>query len=688
MGCFKLKYNDSFKALLIVLVFFSTITKSQSIKLYEYNDSLLYSKNKSIIYSEIAKLISDYTIEEIDSLCCELSSSSKPHYYLQIAKYLFIHKQYNKCRQFLDKTLLIADTTIGSHHYIMPDCYFYFGKVSSVNNEVIELVNNFEVAASYYKKQQAYDNLAITCLEIANYFSRSNNLKYADQYYEEVLSVKKHITNKRVLNLVKFNLANHLNKKKEYNKSIALYRELEADSTKLSEAKLGLLKNNIGVILLKQKRYELSYEYLTNAYNIRLRLGDKNQLTSTLNNLFYLSLELGYLEQSRVFKEELEELLEDCSDSENNLSFIYNCITFYLKTDDKLAASNYFKQYINLKDSITNSTFSEKLIEMQKGFELKEKDQEIALLQKEDALNKAHLKTKNILIGVTASFLLILLVVGYLINRQRKELAQSRRRLMRQKEDITGMNEQLRVSNLAKDRILAVIGHDLRGPVGGLKELIELYMELPEYEPHDIENLLKSAREASTSTYHLLENLLSWANSQRGDIVYSPVATPIAPLVKQSVNLLDKSINTRNVIFKYDIPEALVMQVDLNMLRTIIRNLVSNALKYSPENGTITVGIDTAGNSTTFYVSDQGKGMTAEETQSIFKKKETYFIGSELTAKGTGLGLILCKEFVERHGGSIWIDSELGVGTKVCFTIPQKKTKSNEVEALQSIGAQ
>jgi signal transduction histidine kinase len=181
---------------------------------------------------------------------------------------------------------------------------------------------------------------------------------------------------------------------------------------------------------------------------------------------------------------------------------------------------------------------------------------------------------------------------------------------------------------------------------------------------------------------------LSWANSQRGEIVYNPVATPLLPLVKQTVQLLDSSINPRQVSFEYDIPGALVVNVDLNMLRTIIRNLVSNALKYSPEKGVIKIQVFNENSQLKFCVCDQGMGMTADETKDIFKKKETYFIGSEMTAKGTGLGLILCKEFVERHGGTIWIKSEKDVGTQVWFSIPHKRTNVASEVHLQSTTAQ
>lgn len=513
------------------------------------------------------------------------------------------------------------------------------------------------------------------------------NYDLAKENFDNAINIAQKIQNKELQYRFKINLVSvNLFQKNTPSAINILNGLLGSDYCSLKDS--ATFYFNLGTSYLIEKNYPFAKEYYDKCYALRTRLRDHKGIARVHNNLskIYLSegnYDLAYQHLNRCYR-----LAENINDAQLLYGSSYNLLDYFILTSKKDSAKKYLKIYTNLRDSIKNINIQTELVKLDRKYKTLEKDTQITQLQQEDALNHARLKTKNILIAVIAGFLLILLVVGYLIERQRKELAQSRRRLMRQKEDITGMNEQLRVSNLAKDRILSVIGHDLRGPVGGLKELIELYMELPEHDPQDIQNLLKAAREASTSTYHLLENLLSWANSQRGDIVFNPVATPLLPLVRQTVQLLDSSINPRQVTFEYDIPEALVVHVDMNMLRTIIRNLVSNALKYSPEQGVIRIIALEENSSLKFCVCDQGMGMSAEETQDIFKKKETYFIGSEMTAKGTGLGLILCKEFVERHGGSIWIDSEEGNGTQVWFSIPQKSVKGAVLTQLQSTSVQ
>ena len=556
----------------------------------------------------------------------------------------------------------------------------YIQKHAAASKSFLNSINYYEQLNDIFELSRIYYKLGVLNLDIKNYF-------LAKDYLERSVEHARATSNKKLIKTTTSTLASYYHTQKEYDKALNLYFNV-LDKMSISKVDSARLLMNIGSIYVATLENKNAEEYFTKSLKLREELGDYKAVVNAYNNLGQLYLSNRSFDRSHYYLRKSYAYAVDNKMDNVIIPSSYNLVELYMNMNKVDSALKYFHIYVDLREKVAKEDVKKQLIELDKKYKTLEKDNQIAQLEKEDALNHSRLKTQNIILAIVASFLLILLVVGYLIERQRKELVQSRRRLLRQKEDISGMNEQLRVSNLAKDRILSVIGHDLRGPVGGLKELIELYMELPEHDPQDIQNLLKAAREASTSTYHLLENLLSWANSQRGEIVYNPVATPLLPLVKQTVQLLDSSINPRQVSFEYDIPGALVVNVDLNMLRTIIRNLVSNALKYSPEKGVIKIQVFNENSQLKFCVCDQGMGMTADETKDIFKKKETYFIGSEMTAKGTGLGLILCKEFVERHGGTIWIKSKKDVGTQVWFSIPHKRTNVASEVHLQSTTAQ
>ncbi|MBI9062063.1 MAG: hypothetical protein JEZ14_08730 [Marinilabiliaceae bacterium] len=475
----------------------------------------------------------------------------------------------------------------------------------------------------------------------------------------------------------------------EFNKALEQYHIIEKLHLKtISLPKQSRFYNNIAINYMNSKDWDKSYYYYSKSLEIKETLKDSIGIINTTQNLFHLSLLNSDIKNATNHYGKLSQHFnKDLYESEIAVDFLYNKILYKIKTHNYDSIPSLLNIYKNKHTKVTNLAFSDKLIEMQKSFEMQEKDREIELLQKEDALQKAQLNNQKLLTLSLSVLALLLIGIGVLVNRQRRRLKKSQHILKQRKQEIIVINEELQRSNLSKDRILAVIGHDLRGPVGGLKELIELYMDLGEFEPEDFHNLLNAARESSTSTYHLLENLLSWANSQRGQIEFKPKTAYIKELVCHTVQLLDKAVNTRGIQFKCNVPDKLQLTVDENMLNTIVRNLVSNAIKFSPEKSTISISATEQAEEVILRIADEGIGFSAKESESLFTHKEAYFLEKGNSAKGTGLGLILCKEFVERHGGRIWTESDMKKGAKVCFSIPKdlkELTYTEEAPAKKS----
>ncbi|MCU4177128.1 tetratricopeptide repeat-containing sensor histidine kinase [Carboxylicivirga sp. N1Y90] len=603
-------------------------------------------------------------------------SISKCVFLIELGKHLYKIKKYSNSLDTLKLALKLnksIDCSIGE-----ADSYFYIGKVYSKLKNTTLQVTNIKQSILIYKTLGEVNKIILANLELASHFSKRENNEYANIYFNEINEWLYHTSNLHIQKTVLLHLGNHYIKNGKSKEAIENYYKLELLATSNNDYRiLSMVYNNLGVLYLKEDNLEKAKKYLIKSVELKTKHKYNNLETCYLNLYKISSIKNETNEANQYFKI-LSSMLKDSTlKSIDILDFYYNSVFYFSLIKQPKKSQFYLKEYIELKDSLSNLAFSDKLIEMEKSFEIQERDKEISLLQKEDELKEAKLHNQLLAIISIASTLLILLVLGYFINRQRYRLKKSEKHLHLQKKEISDINEALKLSNLSKDKLLSVIGHDLRGPVGGLKELIELYMDLPNYEPNDIENLLKAARESSTSTYHLLENLLSWANSQRGEIDYNPVATPLLPLVKQTVGILDSSINTRKIAFEYQIDPQIVVDSDINMLRTIIRNLVSNAVKYSPPESSIIISANLNSKETLICISDKGYGMSADETQQLFEKKETYFIESGPNAKGSGLGLILCKEFVERHDGRIWVESEKDKGTKVCFTLPNSKAISH-----------
>ncbi|MDQ2177313.1 ATP-binding protein [Marinifilum sp. D714] len=242
--------------------------------------------------------------------------------------------------------------------------------------------------------------------------------------------------------------------------------------------------------------------------------------------------------------------------------------------------------------------------------------------------------------------------------------------LTRQKVMIEKQRKELERLNATKDKFFSIIAHDLKNPfaslIGASDFLVNSSDELSKEQLHNFHEIInQSARRG----YKLLENLLEWARMQTGNIEFKPKQVDLWNLVNEVVNLLTGSAEHKEICLSAEIDENLKAFVDENMIDTVVRNLVSNAIKFTPRGGVIKVSSQVVGQFIEITVADNGIGITPENISKLFKIDEKVSKNGTENESGTGLGLILCKEFVERHGGEIRVESELGKGSKFIFTI-------------------
>jgi len=236
-------------------------------------------------------------------------------------------------------------------------------------------------------------------------------------------------------------------------------------------------------------------------------------------------------------------------------------------------------------------------------------------------------------------------------------------------ESLKENKNQLEELNATKDRLFSIIGHDLRSPIASVKQLIELI--LSDYDLTDtksISELLQIIQQTTSTTYDLLENLLAWANSQRDDVVFMPTKVNLYEIINACILLLDESAKSKNISIHNQISPNQLVYADQNMLMAILRNLLTNAIKFTHPYKNIYLSVIDNEIDITISVKDEGVGISSENLDKLFKSTEyltTYGTSGE---KGTGLGLLLCKEFVEKHGGRIWAESENGAIFN--FTLP------------------
>ncbi|MCU4156186.1 hypothetical protein J1N10_09360 [Carboxylicivirga sp. A043] len=610
----------------------------------------------------------------------------------QAAFYIQFCKQHKNEGLEIDSLLQLAVNEMRASNCKrgLGEALFFVGVRAIDENDVEELHSVFNEAAKCFKATNYDLGVIYAFSRLANYYSKTDNFELANKYNQQLLNLVDKSTDRNLKEMVYLNVANFYTEQAQADEALEYYKMLE-ESINISNntRRLKPLYNNLGVIYIYKHDWANAKKYINKSLAIKQQEKDSLGMFASYQNLFRISIKTQQMQDAEFYHTIMSDWLTKLKiPSEQILSFKFNTTDYYILKGEREQAQAALYDFSSDKDSISNAVFSEQLLEIEEAFEIERRDQTIKLMQQEDELQQAELKSLKVIVFFVIAFIVVLLINGFYMKRHWNKLIRADEKLKLKQGELIALNKKLEQSSQSKDRILSIIGHDLRGPVGGLKELVELYMELPELEPQDVTNLLQSARVSSSSTYYLLENLLTWANSQRGEISYSPQTTPIYPVVKQTVQLLEQSINNKNVDFIIDVQKSLSLKVDVNMFRTVIRNLVSNAIRYTPENSLVSIAATISDHEVRFTVIDKGTGITADKLNQLFDKKETYYIGSDISKKGTGLGLILCKEFVELHGGKIWVNSHQEVGTQVCFSIPTVSTKVIETklgkEVMQS----
>lgn len=281
----------------------------------------------------------------------------------------------------------------------------------------------------------------------------------------------------------------------------------------------------------------------------------------------------------------------------------------------------------------------------------------------------------NIVNSNNALFILVS-IIDITERKKSDQLILENSKFIEQQNKVLKESEQkLKDLNATKDKLFSVIGHDLRNPIGSIQSALELLTtDVDLKDTENLKDLLDSAFTTSKAAFELLDNLLEWARLQRNEVKFLPVNINLKSQVSDVIALHSEIADNKKIQVKESITDDIVVFSDKNMLQTILRNLISNALKFSYSGKEIHIGAFLSENMVNVFVRDQGIGIESQILEDIFNKANKSSAYGTANEKGTGLGLILCKGFVERCGGKIWAESTPGMGSTFHFTMPCKET--------------
>lgn len=244
-----------------------------------------------------------------------------------------------------------------------------------------------------------------------------------------------------------------------------------------------------------------------------------------------------------------------------------------------------------------------------------------------------------------------------------------------QREKIHELFRDLQEINRQKDKLFSIIAHDLRGPLGAFANMFDLLVE--DYDSFTREELMECfthIKASSSNVFQLLEDLLLWASNQLDKVAFEPRMIRLDQIVAKVFNYLQPQSAVKNIHLDHNIPAEIEVFADSNMVETVIRNLISNAIKFSYPGKKVTLSIEQQGDFTNLLVMDEGKGIPADDLNKLFDKTSVYTTYGTQGEKGTGIGLDLCWDFVERNGGKMEVQSEVGKGSTFSFSLKSSPT--------------
>lgn len=250
------------------------------------------------------------------------------------------------------------------------------------------------------------------------------------------------------------------------------------------------------------------------------------------------------------------------------------------------------------------------------------------------------------------------------------DLKKAKKTISQQKEELENHREQLKALNASKDKFFSIIAHDLRNPIAGFLNLTEvLTNNFNVFSEKESKEFIEVMNQASKQLYNLLENLLQWSKSQTGNITYEPKFVSVRKMVDNTIDALMINIENKSIKININIDKKTIVFVDENMITTVIRNLISNAIKFTHPEGLISIRCVKKDEHVELSVIDNGVGIKKEDQKKLFRIDQHITTQGTSEEKGTGLGLILCKEFIEKNDGKIWVESELNKGSAFIFTL-------------------
>ncbi|MGE0772037.1 MAG: ATP-binding protein [Cyclobacteriaceae bacterium] len=498
------------------------------------------------------------------------------------------------------------------------------------------------------------------------------NLEKADESFQLALEYKDQLDYPLMQAEVLYNLAQLEQQQGRLANALAVHKDAlaiyRAQGARKNEAR------SLSVIAQLYKDMENSERMRANheaALEIRQLIRDKAGIAESFNNLGIMAYDSGnhqkaqaLLDSGLMYAQEAH-LQEEMRRSYEYLSHCHEAM------GNLEQALIYKNRFIAISEYMQNEKNDRQLAEAQNRFELNKKQSQIDNLQVQQWRQELQLaedkRLQRLLIFGLAVGLLVMVIVYYMYLQKRR----AERVLRTVNEQVKEQNRQLADLNATKNKFFSIIGHDLKGPLNSLTSFSGLLMNHTDHlSKEEIQMLAKDLDKSLKNLFALLENLLEWARSQTGSTDFTKESFDLVRVMEDNEKLLSTQARNKHITIEMDCPGGLTVLAHKPSINTVVRNLLSNAIKFTPQGGRIVAKADQRNGQVVVSIEDNGVGIPREAIGKLFRLDAKHSTEGTAREKGTGLGLLLCKEFVEKNGGELWVKSEEGKGSVFSFSLP------------------
>ncbi len=548
------------------------------------------------------------------------------------------------------------------NYKIVASAYSMMGTIFRINGLYDRAIEYIIKSSINYEKANYPEGLAWASYLLGSVYADTQNFEKALEYYQQAFEAYVELSaidqNKNGLAICKEQIGLvqlKLGDLKEARRNIEYTLEIYENSK--SRYGVSNAKKNLGKVEYAAGNYPKAEQYLLQALAEKQEIGD----------LLGQAAIYQFLGMSQIREEAVQEGLNSMdrgldlaiANGQKRIQMdIYAALAgIYQNMNNLDKAIFYQTKQIETQNAILSGAANIKLEQLQGIYEIAAKNDQIEELKKQNQINileiEHHHTTRLFMIIGILVLLFVAMVLLFFFQKLRKK------------------NYQLNEANAAKDRFFAIIAHDLRGPIKTLSSFLDLLnSQFDDFSKEELREVLQSLHKSSEKVGVLLENLLMWAQSQVNKIEYQPEQLDLNTVIYKSCEPLKEQAEKKEIAINFQMQDAQFVHADSNMLQTIIRNIVSNAIKFTSRQGKITIESSVHQRMALVSIADNGIGIEKHVLNKLFDITNTHHTRGTENEESSGLGLILVKDFIEKNKGTISLESQKDKGTKVRFTLP------------------